>query len=105
MIQKTFTLAALNDAADLGNADAGLAGDITFQITGTFSQTLTFEATIDGTNWVALMATNLNTGTGATTTTAAGLFRVDATGLTRFRVRCSAHTSGSSVVTATPTIG
>jgi hypothetical protein len=106
MIAKLFPLAALNDVADLGNADAGLAGDITFQVVGTFTATLSFEATIDGTNWVAVLATNLNSGTAATSTAAAGLFRVDATGFTRFRVRVSAFTSITScAVYATPTIG
>lgn len=105
MIAKSFTLGALNDAADLGNADAGLAGDITFQITGTFAATLTFEATVDGTNWVAVLATDLTAGTAASTATAVGLKRVDATGFTRFRVRCSLYTSGSAVIYATPTVG
>lgn len=94
-------------AAATGNGtaiDLALPNDgfetVGVQLSGTFSATVTFEATIDGTNWIAILLTNLNAGTTATTATAAGLFRFDAKGLFQFRARVSAYTSGNVTVTA-----
>lgn len=74
-------------------------GIVTAQVTGTFSGTLQFELTVDGTNFVAVRATNLNTGTPATTTTAGGIFTLDAAGALVARVRSTAWSSGSATVT------
>jgi len=72
---------------------------LTLQITGITTATVTFEATIDGTNWVAVQATNLNTGVVATTATANGLYRLTALGLNQVRARISAFTTGTIYVT------
>ena len=74
-------------------------GGVGVQVTGTFSGTLQFEMSIDGTNFVAVQATAVNTGTVATTTTATGIFRYDVVGALVVRVRATAFTSGSAVVT------
>ena len=72
---------------------------LTMQVTGITTATITFEATIDGTNWVAVLATNLNNGTDATTATANGLYRITCLGLRQVRARISAWTSGTITVT------
>jgi hypothetical protein len=71
---------------------------LTIQITGTFVGTVTFEGSIDGVNYVSLLASDVTTGATATTTTAAGIFRVDVTGLYKVRMRVSAWTSGAITV-------
>jgi len=73
---------------------------VTLQVSGTFSATLAFEATADGTNWVSVMAVNLADGTSATSTTAAGQFAINNSGLSQVRVRASAYASGTAVVAA-----
>jgi len=72
----------------------------TWQITGTFSGTVTFEGTVDGTNWVATAVIPVgSTRTLTTTATAAGIWVQSTVGLTAVRARCSAYTSGTIVVT------
>lgn len=98
----------------LGAAEAdvtisqGGAGTVTFQLSGTFSATVTFEATNEtGANptWVAVPAANVNTGATATTTTAAGIYRILASAYLRVRARCSAYTSGTINVVAVASLG
>ena len=67
----------------------------TIQIEGITTATITFEGTIDGTNWVAIQFTNLNSGSDATTATADGLYRATVAGLSQVRARISAWTSGT----------
>lgn len=73
---------------------------LTMHIEGVNGDTLTFEGTIDGTNWIAIQATNLNDGTAATTATADGLYRITVIGLYKVRARISTGGSGSVTVTA-----
>jgi hypothetical protein len=74
-------------------------GGIGVQVTGTFSATLSFEMSIDGTNFVSVLATNVNSGGIATTTTATGIYKFDVVGALVVRVRASAYTSGTATVT------
>jgi hypothetical protein len=73
----------------------GLVGALV-QITGTFSATVTFRVTVDGTNWVAIPGVNANSGVGATTTTTAGLYWVPFSGARLFRCNVT-WTSGTSI--------
>lgn len=92
-----------NAAAADGN---GTAVDVTgytnlaFQVTGTFSATVNFEATIDGTNYVALSVWDTPTNTRVTTATAAGLFYVAVGALWQVRARISGYASGTVTVLA-----
>lgn len=80
-------------------ATRGAMTVLTMQVTGITTATITFEATIDGTNWVAILATNLANDTTATTTTADGIYRITVLGLVSARARISAYTSGTITVT------
>lgn len=96
---------ATGDGTSLGCSDSSLGyfNFATFQVTGITTATITWEANIDGTNWVAVLVKNLNTGVEATTTTANGLFRVQCTGLLNVRARISSYTSGTIYVTGIAT--
>jgi hypothetical protein len=70
-----------------------------WQISGTFVGTVTFEGTVDGTNWVATAVVPVGaTRTLATTATAAGAWQQNVAGLAGVRARCSAFTSGTIAV-------
>lgn len=69
-----------------------------FQVSGTFVGTVTFEATIDETNWVVLECSSQVDGSVATTATAAGIYVADVPGRKLVRARVSAWTSGSITV-------
>ena len=74
-------------------------GAVAVQIVGTLSATITFEATVDGTNWVAFNLVPAASATAASTATAAGIWTAVTNGIAGFRARCSAYTSGDPVVT------
>ncbi len=105
----TGTLGALNAVVELGDGSPSRASFMAVQVTGTFSATLTFQGTVDGTNWVALSALPFgslyDSTTAVTTATAAGLFRLDTAGLAGVRVKATAYTSGTATVSAVPVTG
>lgn len=78
--------------------DDGSLSVLTLQIVGITTAVITFEASIDGTNYVAIQARNLNTQIIATTATADGLYRINAVGYSNVRARISAWTSGTIYV-------
>ena len=69
------------------------------QITGTWVGTITFEGTVDGTNWVAINGVFAGTSTPGSTITANGVVRLTPGGLTSIRLNMTAFTSGSAVIT------
>lgn len=78
----------------------GVLPSVTLQVSGTFTATLLFEATSDGTNWKTITGIDLSTGASATGATTTGQFSFQNSGLTGLRVRCTAYTSGTAVTTA-----
>lgn len=90
------TLVAANDVLRMGVANKGAIG---LQLTGTWTGTVTFEATIDGLTWVALNMVPSNSATPASTATANGAFSANVAGYTTVRARFSTATSGSVTVT------
>jgi hypothetical protein len=96
---------ACSVAAACANFQVGSVPSLTLQVSGTFTGTLTFEATSDGTNWLAIGLVNPATGASATTTTAPGQFALPNWGIVRVRVRATAFTSGSASVTMTRGVG
>ena len=96
---KAYLVTLQNAAAATGNGTAMLAtgySAVAFQVSGTFVATVTFEGTIDNSNWVSVRATNIATGDVATTATAAGVFVASIAGLGQVRARVT-WTSGTSV--------
>lgn len=75
------------------------------QVVGITSATITWQASIDGTNWVGILAAPPSTGTGALTTTADGVFRVDVSGIAQFRANITTWVSGATTVTALASTG
>ena len=79
-------------------------GAVAFQVTGTFSATITFEVSVDGSNFVAVPATNVATGAKSSTTTTTGIYIVHAPGARYIQARVSSYTSGTAVVTGNATL-
>ena len=100
-MRNSVTVAAQNDAATLVGFPS--SGNVSVQITGTLSATITFEATCDNTNWVALhmqpVGSALAATTAVTTATAVGIWNASTQAYSGVRARCSAYTSGSPVIT------
>jgi hypothetical protein len=85
-------------ASSTGNGTAATVngfGSIAFQITGTFTATVTFEASVDGTNYETIAAINSN-GQKVTSATATGLYRANIAGYKNVRTPVT-WTSGTSV--------
>lgn len=68
-------------------------------IEGISGDTITFEGTIDGTNWIAIRCENLSSGSSATTATADGLYRFVVGGVRKVRARISTYSAGTITVT------
>ena len=105
MIVPSRVSATLDAAEESLLANVEDADTVIFQITGTFTGTLSFETSLDGTNYVALGVLNVGAvspATFVTSATAAGIFTMTqptARGISDIRIRMSAYTSGSAVVT------
>jgi len=86
-------LAAVNDEVAL-NASESLAGTVVFHldnVTGVIN--VVFEARMRGSpTWQLIQAANVSTGTLVTVATAAGLFRIDASGQLDIRARSTVAT-------------
>jgi len=77
----------------------GVYGSLTVQVIGSnWTGVINFEASIDGTNWVAVQGHNLNSGALVTSTTTPGIFVFQINGVTYFRARQSGYAAGSVTV-------
>lgn len=72
----------------------------TYWLTGTFTLTVTWQCSYDGTNWTSLLMVPLATGTASVTATVPGGYRCDSSGIPFMRATTTAFTSGSATVTA-----
>lgn len=107
MVADTKTGTLQNAAAATGNGtlfDVSGYAVCVFNVTGTFSGTIVFEASSDDTNWVSLNVTQIGAGVIGTTATASGLYRASVAGIKSVRARISVYTSGSITVAARATI-
>lgn len=77
----------------------GAYGTLRAQIVGITSATITWEGTIDGTNFVSIPAINTTTGVVATTATADGVYLLSVFGFNSVRARISGYVSGTITVT------
>ena len=74
-------------------------GGVALQLSGTFTLTVQFEATVDGQTWVSLRMLPSSSVSGAPTSTSAGAWSANVAGFKLIRARVSAYTSGSADVT------
>jgi hypothetical protein len=79
----------------------GSASSISITTTGTFSATLTLEATTDGINWVTVQGTNVADGSASTIPANGITIALANVGYLQVRVRASAYVSGTVRVSAT----
>lgn len=100
----TGTLSAAAQAVtitDMADADGMLVA-----VSGTFSGTISFEASINGTDWYVILMSRASSGTGEASRALTGAtleaWRANIAGWTSFRVRCSAYTSGTATVRLLP---
>lgn len=70
---------------------------VALQLDGTFTGTVSFEASVNGQTFVAFNMTPSNSGTDAASATAVGCFSKDCGGYTQVRARFSTATSGTVV--------
>lgn len=100
-VTKSATLhSAAVAAADGSIMDVRGCTWCTVQIVGITTATITFKGRQDGSNYVALLAKNINSGAEATTATADGMYAVAVQGCTEFIADITAYTSGTITVTA-----
>lgn len=76
----------------------GKYGSLTLQITGITSATITFEASLDGTNYGSIVGNNIATNAQAATATANGVYQFNVVGIKYFRARVSTYVSGTIYV-------
>ena len=97
MTYNIFTMHSAASATANGSAlDCEDYSVAAFQLTGTFTATITFEGTVDNTNWVAIEAINIASGAKATTAAAAGIYRMGIGSLLKVRSRLT-WSSGTSI--------
>lgn len=75
-VAQTYELTLQSAATSTGNgtvaADVGGYGTLLVELSGTFVATVTFEGSQDGTNYYAILGSNMTTGAKATTATGTG---------------------------------
>lgn len=86
-------------ALDVTKPGSGGYDTLVAQVVGITTATITWQGTLDGTNWASVQATPLATGTAAATATADGLYRINVKGLKKIRANITAWTSGTITVT------
>lgn len=98
----TGTLAAAAQTVTLIMGGKSAVGIV---ITGTWAGTITFEGSVDGTNWNSINAVAASTSTPQSTTVVNGLFRLTPAGLLQVRANMTAFTSGTATLTMRASAG
>ena len=99
IMQNSATATGTGTAVNTVDAPDGAYTVLDMHVEGINGDTITFEGTIDGTNWIAVACENLTGGTQATTATADGLYRFIIGGVRQVRARVSTYSAGTIVVT------
>ena len=89
--------ASMDTVEDVVTLESGGLGAVAIQLTGTWAGTVSFEASVDGSTFVAVDAWPSNSATSASTSTGNGVWTVSAGGYNQVRVRFSTDTSGTVV--------
>lgn len=106
--EATGTISALNGAVELewpermDGADGRVIsfnGGVGVKIAGTFVGTFVAEVSRDGVTWATKVLYRDSDDTAVSSVTDARELYANAVGLKRFRIRCSAYTSGTATVT------
>lgn len=100
-VQSSRVLNGLNSQVSVSMASAESVGIV---ITGTFSGTITFEASVDGVTWASCFAMPIAATAPVSSATAAGTWIASLGGMAFFRARCSAYTSGQPTVSLTASV-
>lgn len=105
MLVPGVTTASLDAADEALTFSADDADYFAIQVTGTWTGTISFETSLDGTNYVALgliSAGATSPATYVTSATSNGIWSAipSSRGLSSVRARMSAYTDGTAVVTA-----
>lgn len=79
-------------------------GTVGLQVTGTFSGTLSFTGTLDGTTFVAVLCTPYGSTTAVTTATSTGAWSCMVAGLRQFRVAFTSFSSGTANISTQTTM-
>lgn len=79
-------------------------GGVAIQVSGTYTGTLQFEATVWGTEWFAVGGQVANGSAVGTSTTSTGAWTFSTVGMSGFRVRGSAYTNGRADVIIQPSM-
>lgn len=90
---------------EAGQAVPPINGAVAIQLTGTFTGTLQFEASVDGVTFVPALSMDITTGDLGTTCTAPGVYRLESVGLSVVRVKSTAWSEGSANVTLVAAAG
>lgn len=91
-----FTLQSAAGATGNGTAmDVTGFRSVAVQLTGTFTATVTFETSVNGSDWIATGLTPAAGGAVSSTAAAAGIWTLTPNGVTLLRARVSAFTSGT----------
>ena len=88
-----------DDNGEVLKFDVRGLGAVGLQLSGTFTMTVQFEASVDGETFVALNMLPSNSATAASSATAAGAWRANVAGYRLVQARVSAFTSGSANAT------
>jgi hypothetical protein len=100
--QTAVTGSASANNTDLASVACDQFRSVCFSITGTWVGTVTFQVSLDGTNWVSLACLNSASPSGvfAISTTNNAIFAASLAGYQFFRLRFTAYTSGTASVIA-----
>lgn len=93
--------ACVTAPAACASFSTGQATSVGFDVSGTWTGTLTFEQTSNGSTWRTLWVTNAATGVQVSSTTASGSWTVANGGFIGVRLRATNTVTGLAVVTAT----
>lgn len=99
-VNQDYTGTSLGAAEEAVTVTVADADRIAFDVTGTFTGTITFEASVDGTTFVTLGGAT-PAASSISTLTAPGVFQSAVNGCQGFekvRARMSAYTSGTALV-------
>jgi hypothetical protein len=99
MVPAPLTTAIFNADGEDKVLDVRGLGGVALQLSGTFTLTVQFEATVDGQTWVSLRMLPSNSTSAVTNATAAGAWSANVAGFKHLRARVSAYTSGSAELT------